>query len=316
MKLQYRQFCLEHDVPLHHQAWWLDAVCGQDAWTLALATDKGGAITGVLPYYPTRRYGLPVIQQPPFTTYSGPWLHYPKNAAFKQTSQYAFEKKTYLDLITQLPHVAFFQQNFRPEVTNHLPFFWAGFRQTTRYTYLFEDTSDLEKLVAGFKNTLRTELKKAAGLVDIGREDSAFATIFELNAQSFGRKGQAAPYRFDIFKRLHAALAERGHCAGFIARDRRTGAAHAGLYLIHDAQRAAVLLAGIHPEHTASNALSALYYEALRFCSARSLSLDFEGSMEPGIEHTFRSFGATLTPYFQVWKAGNKLLEIAFALRK
>ena len=28
MKSQYRHFCSEHDLPLYHQPWWLDAVCG------------------------------------------------------------------------------------------------------------------------------------------------------------------------------------------------------------------------------------------------------------------------------------------------
>jgi hypothetical protein len=32
--------------------------------------------------------------------------------------------------------------------------------------------------------------------------------------------------------------------------------------------------------------------------------------MDPGMEHLLRAFGGRLTPYFQVWKTGNRLLEM------
>lgn len=315
-KERYLEFCQQGYVPLQMQPWWLDAVCGAGRWSAAVASDGGGNITGVLPYWLTRRFGLPVIQLPPFTTYAGPWLRYPDtiNPSIKRNSRYKFEHRVFAQLIGQLPRVAFFSQSFRPEVRQWLPFYWAGFRQTTRYTYMLPDTSDLDVLYNGLKNKLRTDLKKAGRATEVvlGNDPEL---LFRLNAQSFARKGQRPAYRMESFLRLHTALTLRGQSLQWIARDRQTGAPHATLYLVFDERQAAMLISGFDPVlGQRSQALHGLYWEAIRFCSERRLSLDFEGSMEPGIERTIRAFGGQMTPYLQVWKAGNRLLEMAFLL--
>lgn len=313
-KAQYLEFCAATKVPLPLQPWWLDAVCSAEHWSVALATDKGGTVTGALPYFLTRRLGFTVIQLPPLTSYAGPWLHYPENAAFKETSKTGFEHRALAQLIGDLPHVAFFRQNFRPELQNWLPFYWAGYRQTTRYTYMLPWLEDINERYARLKNTLRTELKTAWQVTTIVPENDP-DLLFRLNRLSFGRKGVQQPYRITPFLRLHNALAERGFARIFIARDRQTGIPHAGLYLVFDEQRAAVLLAGFDPAlGIRSHALHGLYWEAIRFCTERGLSLDFEGSMQPGIERVFRAFGAQITPYFQVWKTRNRLFDLALSL--
>jgi hypothetical protein len=262
-----------------------------------------------MPFYKTRRFGFSVIQQPPMTAYGGPWLNYPPNLTPQKRLD--FEKKVFGDLIRQLPRTAFFQQNFHPDVQNWLPFHWAGFRQTTRYTYIFNGLSDLEKIKTGFKNTLRTDLKKAEQAAEIRRDDEAPELLFQLHEMSFSRKSRRPPYPFEIFRRLHSALAERSQTAIFIARDGRSNAPHAGLCLVFDERRASVLLTGADPAFKTHCAAWGLFWEAMKFCSKRGLSLDFEGSMERDIERGFRAFGATLTPYHQIWRAGSRPLEVA-----
>ncbi len=316
---------------MHLQPWWLDAVCVAGDWDVCLATDGGGKVLGAMPFYKTRRFGFSVVQQPLLTSYAGPWLNYPSN--LKPSKRLDFEKKAFDDLIRQLPRTAFFQQNFRPDVQNWLPFHWAGFRQTTRYTYIFNDLSDLEKTKAGFKNTLRSDLKKAEQAVEISVahlegaphlktfDDGASKLLFQLHEMSFQRKNRRPPYSFETFRRLHSALTERRQSAIFIARDKNVAHLqgvphlHAGLCLAFDERCAAVLLTGADPAFKSSSAAWALLWEAMKFCSERGLSLDFEGSMERDIERGFRAFGAQLRPYHQIWKAENRWLELAFLLR-
>ena len=181
-KAHYFEFCQMNYVPLHLQPWWLDAVCGGGAnWQIALAVNKGGEVTGALPYFSTRRWGLPVVQMPPFTAYAGPVLRYPPQSTFKESSWPAIEHKVLAELIGQLPRVAYFVQHFRPEVTDWLPFYWAGFQQTTRYTYILPDTADLSALYAGLKNTVRTDLKTAARYTAAVQEHDS-ELVFRLNA--------------------------------------------------------------------------------------------------------------------------------------
>ncbi|HRI58100.1 MAG TPA: hypothetical protein PK228_00165, partial [Saprospiraceae bacterium] len=160
-KTRYADFCQNNYIPLHLQPWWLDAVCGESAWDVSLSINGSGAITGVWPYYLQRRFGQSFVRQPPLTSYGGPWLVYPDHPKFRSLKRSEFEKMVFDELIKHLPKTVFFQQNMHPDVQNWLPLCWAGFRQTTRYTYIFKDLSDLEKTKAGFKNTLRTDLKKA-----------------------------------------------------------------------------------------------------------------------------------------------------------
>lgn len=313
-KTRYFEFCQTVYVPLAFQPWWLDAVCGPDRWQVALAADKGENITGAMPYYLTRRWGLPVVQMPPFTAYAGPVFRYPQQRGFRESGRQTFEHKVLAELIPQLPRTAFFVQHFHPGISDWLPFYWAGFRQTTRYTYTLPDTSDLEIIYAGLKNTVRTDLKTAARYIAVEQTNDP-ALLFQLNTLSFARKGLRQSYSFSVFERLYGALAERGHSLGFVARDLQTGAPHAGLYLAFDGQQASVLLAGFDPAlGIQSRALHALYWEAIRFCSERGLGLDFEGSMERGIEHVFRAFGGQRVPYMRVWRAGNRVARAVEAL--
>jgi hypothetical protein len=315
-KIRYADFCRSHYVPVQFRPWWLDAVCANGEWDVCLATDGSGAILGVLPYYLTKQFGFSMLRQPPLTTYGGPWLNYPEGAKARPQKRLDFEKKVFDELIRQLPRTAFFQQNFHPDLQNWLPFYWAGFRQTTRYTYIFNDLSDLEKTKAGFKNTLRTDLKKAEQAAEICREDTAAELLFRLHTMSFQRKNRRPPYSFEIFHQLYSALSAHQQCAIFIARDRISDTPHAGLLLAFDERRASVLITGSDPVFKTHSAVWALFWKAMEFCSERSLSLDLEGSMERDIERGFRAFGAALTPYHQIWKAGNQVLNWAYLARK
>lgn len=296
-KARYLDFCREQPVPLHLQPWWLDAVCTPDAWDVAVV---GGSLPGAWPWFRTRRWGLPVVLNPPLTAYSGPWLASadPSWPAHKRlTLAYRMLEK----LIGRLPQTLFFRQTFRPEIQYGLPFHWAGFRQTTRYSYILRDTSDLPGLYAGLKNTLRTDLRHAGEQLEVV-EEQVPDRLFALNRQSFLRKNLRQPYSRDTFRRLYEALVERGQGRGFVARDRGQGNVCAGLFLAFDAKQAGVVLAGLDAGSRCPGALHALYWEAVRYCSEKGLSLDFEGSMHAGIEHVFRAFGGEAVPYQQVWR--------------
>lgn len=300
--MRYREFCAGADLPLQFQPWWLDAVCAAGRWDVSLATDAGERITGVLPYFLTRRYGLPAVLLPPFTSYAGPWYFYPPNPDFKEVSRLAFEKAVGAELIRQLPATVFFRQNLRPEITNWLPFYWAGYRQTTRYTYVLEPSPDPVAALAGFKNSLRTDLKKARAATSISAEDDP-ELLIQLYRQSLLRQ-RIRPAR-DLrptLLRLYAALHQRQQGQILVARDRQTQSPHAALLLAHDGRQAALLATGADPRHRPSAAGLGLLTAALEFCGERTLRLDFEGSMRENMERVFRAFGGRLTPYSQVWK--------------
>lgn len=285
------------------QPWWLDAVCGPDRWNVSLAFDAGGEICGALPYNITRVLGLQFIKMPPLTDYIGPWIRPSGNRIEKRERQYAYEKQVINDLVVGMPDVHFFNQQYYPGFANWLPFYWKGYRQTTYYTYRFDDLSDLDAIYDGFKNTVRTDIKKA--------EDKATVAIGD-NLSDFYRLQQQhkhAPSK-QILERLDQALALHGQRQIFLAFDRETGKTIAGLYVVWDRHTAYFMMAAIDAAFRQHAALHLLYWEAIRQMAAFVQAIDLCGSILPGPEHFSRSLGARQTPHFRVYKTGNKFLRM------
>lgn len=289
----YGEFCAVHEVPLSFQPWWWDAVCGPEGWGAACLAESPG---GVWPWFRARRWGLPVVQLPPYTTYAGPWLASPP-AHWPSWKRLQWERHALFSLIEQLPSAFFFQQNSWPGFTCGLPLLWRGFRLTTRYTYEMPIGQSLAEQYAALKHTLRTELRHAEQTVEVVPDLEA-KRLFVLYASSLRRRGLQRPWA--PFARLVAALSERQQGMGWVSVCRRSGADVAGLLLAFDESRAAVVVAGRRYDTDHPGALHRLYWEAISFCAARGLLLDFEGSMLPGVERVFRAFGAQPKPYLQV----------------
>ncbi len=294
----YREFCSVHTVSLSFQPWWWDAVCGPDGWGAAVVE------TGVWPYFRTRRWGVPVATMPPYTTYSGPFLA-PFSAQWPTWRRLQWEQRTLERLAERLPSGCFFRQNCLPEFDYGLPLLWAGFRLSTRYTYVFPAGCRTGEIYSNLKHALRTDLRRAQREVwveptwDAGR-------LFALYVGSLHRRGLRRPYA--PFKRLLSALRQRGRGVGWVARCRRDGADIAGLLLAFDERQGAVVMAGRAHRQGYPGALHRLYWEAIGFCCAHGLALDFEGSMLTGVERVFRAFGALQRPYLQVSRFFKKSL--------
>lgn len=284
--------------PLQLQPWWLDAVCGS-AWDVALVFDGSGKLQGAWPYRRSLRLGLPMILTPPLSAYAGPWLVYPDRAK-RPSDRNAFEQKVLEKLAVQLPRCLFFRHSLRPEIGNWLPLYWAGFRQTTRYTYFFESTTDREALWAGLKNTVRTDLRKAERALQISREDKASDIAYGLYRLARRHKGARPSFSPELFERLHTALQLRGQSACFMTRNLADGKPCGSLYLAFDAKEASVIFTGRDPAPRGACAVPALLWAALQFAGERGLRFDFEGSMERGTERLFRAFGGQRLPYHEV----------------
>ena len=65
-------------------------------------------------------------------------------------------------LIMEVITLVTLSHNFHYSITNWLPFYWQGFNQTSYYTYLLEELSDLEKIWTEF-----TQDNKCANIYQI-----------------------------------------------------------------------------------------------------------------------------------------------------
>lgn len=285
------------------QPWWLDAVA-PGHWG-EVAVIKGSEVFARMPYVVKKKCGFTLLTMPPLTQTLGPWLR-PSHA--KYANQLGEQKDLLEELIKKLPPFDYFSQNFSPAVTNWLPFYWAGFKQTTRYTYRIEDLSDLDKVWAGFRENIRSDIRKAQKLVAV-RDDLGIEQFIQINRLTFTRQGRSLPYAAELVKRIDKACSERNARRIFFAQD-ADGRVHAAVYMVWDVNAAYYLMGGGDPELRRSGATSLLLWEAIKFASQVSRCFDFEGSMLEPIERFFRAFGGKQVPYFHLTKCSRRMQVI------
>lgn len=295
-KEKYSLLCdKELDIPIFSQPWWLDATAGADNWDVALV-ERGGRIDGALPYVIKRRLGMRLLTQPALTPRLGPWLRHFKG---KQSGRHAYEKDMLSALIEALPSYSIYRQGWNYDQVNWLPFYWSGYRQTVRYSYLLTELHAENVTWDALQQNIRGDIRKAERNSIHVEEAASIDELIRLNRLTFQRQGRGLPYEESFVKRVAAECLQRGQGRVFLARDPE-GRAHAACFLVWDQRRAYYLIGGGDPELRNSGATSLCVWRAIRFASTVAEEFDFEGSMIEPIERFFRAFGGQQRMYFQV----------------
>lgn len=305
-KAKYNEFCDKQYVPIMMRPFWLDAVCGVDGWNVALATDQGGEVKGSLVYYITKYNGFTIIKMPPLTDYSGLWFNYPENLE-KNTSRYTFEKEVCNELISQLPTVSYFYQQWHPTVMNWLPFFWQDFRQTTLYTYRLELKDELT-LLGSINKTIRKNIRKLKESITIEITEEV-DQLYHLVTLAFARQSLIPPYTLESLMQLDKALKYRSLRRIYLARDRE-GRYHAGIYLVWDEHCAYSLISAADPALRQSRATYLIQWQTFLDSIGIVETFDLCGSMLEPVEESLRAFGGELVPHFKITKPQNKLFQL------
>jgi hypothetical protein len=200
------------------------------------------------------------------------------------------------ELLAQVPPGTRVSQRFHESFASWLPFFWQGFQQTTRYTYMLEDLSDMKAVWDGMRNTMRTEIRKGQKRGYRVRETEDVEYFYQTNVKTFVRKGIAkAPYSLDLVRRIDEACIKNAGRRMFVAEG-PDGRAHASSYLVYDHDTAIYLLGGVDEEAAGSGSKALTDWEMIQFAATVSKRFDFEGSMLPTVEPYFRGFGARQVP--------------------
>ena len=305
-RAKYLALCAEDaSIPVFSQPWWLDAVCGPDAWNVALVEERG-AIAAAMPYHLTRRMGFRIINMPPMTQVLGP--HLVRRDFPSDQERLSVEKQLFTQLIDQLPasDYTYIQMHYR--YTNWLPFFWSGFTQTTRYTYVIPDLSDLDRVVESFDYSKKKHIKKASKQVkvsfDIGADE-----FYSNHVLTLSKQRKHILYSRKLFGRMHSAVYANASGRTICARD-ADGNLHAALFVIWAPEGAYDLISTIDPDYRNSGAATLLIHEIIRHVAAFTNRFDFEGSMGEGVEASFRRFGSVQMPYSAVKRVRSPILRL------
>lgn len=249
-----------------------------------------------------------VVSMPAYTQTMGPWFA-PEPEDSKYTTVLGRRQAACRQFAKELTGYTSFLQNFHYQITDWLPFYWEGYKQTTRYTYLLKNLAEKDTIVENMSGHTRRNIRKAQEKhkIQVRKEISSeqFLTVL---TKTFQRQGKSSPPELRTLKELIDACRKRGQgdlWGGYDENDRL----HAAVFIAWQESSAYYLAGGGDPAYRASGAHSLVMWEAIQDVADKSCVFDFEGSMIPGVERFFREFGAIQTPYFTISRGNLSLID-------
>ncbi len=266
-----------------------------------------------MPWFLRKKRGFTLSYQPFLIPYLGPFIFYPD--AQKTSTRLSWEKEMMDKLINQLPKAGYFNQAFRPDILNWLPFYWKGFQQSTRYTYQLDLNESRQTLWNGLKDNIRRQIKKAEKNLSITSSNN-LNPLLELKHRQAKKQGKKFHIADDYAKRLFDISLKNKEATLWYAKDVQNRI-HAGIWIVTDANSAVYLMGSSHPDYKQSGAMSLLMWTAILAAKEKKvIKFDFEGSMIKSVERFFRSFGAGQIPYFEISKIRNPLFYLYLYFKK
>lgn len=311
-KRKYIELCKTNpDIPIFSMDWWLDITAGEHHWDVSII-ERNDEIVASLPYYKMKKFIFDVIDMPKLTPSMGVWISYPSNQ--KYTTKLSYEKENFKALIDSLPHFDAFYQHFHWSITNWMPFHWQGFKQSTDYTYIIENTQDVVQIFSNFRENIRREIRKAEKVLTVVAEED-IDKFYQIHKKTFDRQQMSNPYPLELIKRLDEACIIRNCRKMWFAID-DIGQVHSAIYVVWDLKAVYYLMGGGDPLLRTSGATSLLMWQAIKEASEQNKQFDFVGSMIEPIDRFFRGFGAIQKPYLQISKTNGKLIKLSYLLKE
>ena len=290
---------------IFHKSWWLESVAQNNYQILFIKRNE--EILAAWPLTFKKIAGLNLIMPPPLLPRLG--IMFAPSPKIKYSEKLSDEMSLMSELTTLLPKHALFYQRFSVEFTNWLPLCWAQFKQTTRYTYVIEDLTDLNRVWENVRHSTKRKINLALKSDIKVVTDLSLDKLLELNELTFKRQNLNVPYSRERVYRIDEACVKNNARKIFFAVD-SAGQIHAAVYIVYNQKAAYYLIGGADPALNTCGAHFLALWEAIKFASQVSHSFDFEGSMYENIESVFRGFGAVQKPYMEITR-GNCFIESA-----
>ena len=301
----YRELCKkEESIPVFSRDWWLDAACGED-WDVLLMEKKGRVYAAMPLYIPCNN----VVSMPHYTQSMGVWFA-PVAADTKYSSLLEQRQSICKLFIEQLKPYKSFLQNFSHAFSDWLPFYWDGYSQTTRYTYILNGLKDTDMLFSNMSQQIRRNIRNAEEQTVKVCKGLDISEFLKIQSQTFKRQNKRNTQSPDVLRRLIEVSRERGQGDVLGGYD-KAGNLHAAAFVVWQNSSAYYIAGGGDPALRSSGAQSLVLWEAIKHVSQYTDTFDFEGSMLPGVERFFREFGAIQTPYFTISRGQLSLLDRA-----
>lgn len=281
-------------------------MCHGKMWDVALEYD-GDRVVGAMPFHYVRRYGMTVVVQPQLTQFSGPVYFLGEGHSMDAEYRVA---RSLIGQMEQLRPMAVVMHT-SPQITNWLPFYWEGYSQTTRYTYRIPDISNPERVFASFDKEKRQRKIQRTERQTVVRYDMKADDFAAFHRRYWESRGEKDILAEQFITRVCSTAIERGQ--GVIASlHDMEGNLLAARFVAYDNNSAYTLMSANDQSRHRSGHSETLMWALIKHLSGKSRAFDFEGSMDEGIEYFYRSFGSCRTPFFEIRKYRNTLVDLLF----
>ncbi len=301
-KKEYLNFIEKTYVPVYSQPWWLDAICGEENWDVWLYK-KGENILAAMPYYIEHRGKFKYITKAPLTQNNG--IIFKHDQGSKMQKRASFEEKV-IDSASEWLNsigVDVYEQQYLHTFDNWQPFFWNGFKCVLRYTYIIEDTKDMQEVVSNFSAKLRNDIKK--GIKNTKSiEELDKDTFYCEHEKIFEKQGLKCPFSKELWNKLYDACKTHNSGKAMCIKNNEDKISSLA-YFVWDDRYVYLLMGGSIPELSSENTFSYLVQKGIELASELNNGFDFEGSMIKRIAKAFRDYGGKPTPYYRIRKIYN-----------
>lgn len=303
-KKKYKYFCEKNYIPVYSKSWWLDAVCGEKNWDVWLY-EKGNNILAAMPYYLEIRNGYKYITKAPLTQNNGIIFSYPSDGAMKKIARQKFEEEVINQACMFIKDLDLdvYEQQYHYTFSYYLPFFWNGYAEIPRVTYVMDELSNLEEVWADLSSNYRKNIKKGqkSSIIKCDLDKRQF---YEEHEKVFKKQNLKCPFSYKLWDKLYEACRENKAGKILYAVDKEDNITSL-LFLVWDEKSMYHLLGGSIPGYQRLESYNSLTWEAIKMASRMGLKYDFEGSVIERISKSFREFGGEPKVYYRIRKVFN-----------
>jgi hypothetical protein len=289
------------------KSWWLTVTTAGD-FKICICEGDGEIFAGMpLPYYSTGNIRMPMLTQ------SVGILFVDKKDIKIQKK--LTNQKEHTNLIYEFIkiYVKTFNLNFHYNYNFWSPFFWLGFKQTTKYTYVI-DYKDFQAdhFFSSFSKGHKWLLNKVEKSNSLQIEELLDVDVFYQEAKkTYQRKGLKISYSLPQLYSINNELTKHNAGKMFKIID-SLGNTHAVAYYLFDHNEVYYWLGASDEQYRNGGAHTYLIWHAIKYFSNKTRRFNFGGSMMEEVDKNFRNFGATPMPYYAIYKQNirQKLISV------
>jgi hypothetical protein len=244
---------------------------------------------------------------PPLTQKLGPYIVYDADK-MTENKKINYEHDIYNAIIDALPKSDSFSINFDWKYKNWLPFYWRGFKQTTRYTYILNNIKDYTYIKNNYVTYKKQKIKKTQNILTL-KTDLPKETFYSYFMDVIHDRNEDVEFSENIFNRLYDTIYTYKSGKAFYCTDAKSNI-HAINLTVWDNESAYYLIAMRKKAYNTSGGTEFLVDQTIKYVSKFVNRFDFEGSMIQGVEASYRYYGARQTEYYQISRVTNVLLGV------